>query len=172
MRASVFLVVAATAIAALFHAPDAKAQSVKPVCTENTRQCLIKTIDVYLDGLSHHDGSKVPFAADVRCTEQGKLYVVGEVGYRKELTLNTVPFVDTRNIRYGVDLDKHEVYVFFVVALRLPDPKNPGKMYDTTFNKIERFKVDKGLITEAEIFGVEQPGTLEGGSGWPDQPAH
>ena len=166
-----FLIFLMMPAAVMFVVPGARAQSVKPVCTENSRACLIATVNVYLDGLNHHDGSKVPFAADVRCTEQGKLYVEGEAGYRKELTANTVPFVDMRNIRFGVDLERHEVYAIFVVALKLPDPKNPGKMYDTTFNKFERFRIEKGLITEAEVFGVEHPGTLQGGSGWPDQPA-
>ncbi len=142
----------------------AKAQSVKPPCADNSRACMIKVVKIYIDAMTRRDPSKVPFAHDVVCTEQGKPYLVGEDKYRWELTNNTVPFEAVRDFRFYVDEKRHDVFAFFTIALKL-------KGEDHSIHKVERFKIEKGYITEAEVDGIDAPGTLTASAGWPADPA-
>ncbi len=147
------------------------AQQVAPICTENTRACMIATAQTYFDALAAHDGSKVPFAPDARRTELGHETGDGEDTMRS--VLDKEPDMTVSGTRWFVDQSKNIAIGFTLlhVAERNADPDRPAHETGgqaSTVHLAERFKVVDGLIREVEaIFYIER-GNAEGTSGWSD----
>jgi hypothetical protein len=151
----------------------AHAQRVKPTCTDNSRRCMIVAATSYLDGLVHHDGSKVLFARDIVRTEQGIERGRGEALLRARLDKEP-PMLGYANTRFVTDLETHQVVYFTLLRLATdesqPAPPPGGKpLPPVTVHLAERFKVEHGLIREIEAIYYSQSGTSEGASGWPDE---
>jgi hypothetical protein len=152
----------------------AAAQQVKPTCTEDTRACMIAAAKSYLDALVEHDASKVPFASDARRTEQGQVSALGEDALRESTKLQP-DMIEHGNTRYFVDEETNNVVAY--TLLRIPGTKaDPNrKSYldgqegnPSTVHLAERFKVEKGYITEIEALFSIKSGTDQGTSNWPD----
>ena len=153
----------------------AQAQQVKPHCTDDSRRCMIVAATSYLDGLVHHDGSKVLFAPDIVRTEQGHDTGKGEAILRAGLDKEP-PMLGYSNTRFVVDERHHQLVYFTLLGLSIdatpranlpPGSSPPGPV---TVHLAERFKIEHGLITEIEAIFHNQAGTSEGISGWPDSP--
>jgi hypothetical protein len=128
-----------------------QAQGVRPLCTEATRGCLLKTARSYLEGLSHHDASAIPFAANVRCTEQGDVVVTNESKFRKEINSSTL-ILGARNLRMLADPETSSVAAFYILDIAAADGK-PAY----TVRRGQRFKIVRGLVTEVEVFNYVDP---------------
>ena len=158
----------------VFVGGQAVAQSAKPICTEDSRACMIATATTYLDALVAHDASKVPFAPDAKRTEQGRITALVEEALRESTKLQP-DMSEHANTRFFVDEETNNVIAF--TLLRIPGTKREAnrKTYSDdleikvcTVHLAERFKVEAGLITEIEaLFTIEQ-GTDQGISNWPD----
>ncbi len=162
----------ATAILCMFSGAS-QAQQVKPSCTDNSRRCMIVAATSYLDGLVHHDGSKVLFAPDVVRTEQGVERGRGEAFLRGTLDKEP-PMLGHANTRFVTDLETHQVVYFTLLRLATDESRpapSPGAkpLPPVTVHLAERFKVEHGLIEEIEAIYYSQSGTSEGTSGWPDE---
>jgi hypothetical protein len=155
------------ALFALALAPAAGAQQVKPTCTDDGRDCMIAAAKTYLEALVHHDGSKVLFAHDVVRTEQGRAAGKGEDFLRAHL--NREPAMEGyADLRFVVDTETHQVVYYTLLRLAMradqaPADTPPGPV---TVHLAERFKVEHGLITEIEAIFHNEPGTMDGKSGW------
>jgi len=146
---------------------SAQAQQVKPSCADDTRPCMIAAATSYLEGIVHHDGSKVLFAPDVRRTEQGHDTGQGEAVLRAAL-LKMPPMLGYRNTRIITDEKTHQLIYF--TLLRLDNEAGKSSVAGpVTVHLAERFKIERGLITEIEAIFWNQTGTDDGDSGWPDQ---
>lgn len=167
--------ISALAFAAL--APTAHAQQIKPVCTDNSRQCLLTAARSYLDALWTHDGKKVLAHPDIRRTEQGRYPVQGEDKIRESMDMEP-DMLEPANTRFFVDEEKGTVVYFTLLRVTGTKADRNRKTYTdnrptnqrgpSTTHLAERIKVERGLITEIEaIFSVER-GTTEGKSSWPD----
>jgi hypothetical protein len=157
------------ALLALAMAPCAMAQQVKPACTDNSRQCMITAATSYLEGLVHHDGSKVLLALNVTRSEQGHVNTHDEASLRKSLD-HEPAMVGYSNLRFVVDTETHQLVYYTLLGLSMradqaPAGTPPGPV---TVHLAERFKVEHGLITEIEALFYNQPNTADGVSGWPD----
>ena len=143
----------------------ALAQQVRPVCTDASRTCLLKTVTIYIDGLSRHDASAIPFAASVRCTEQGNIEVTNEAKFRGEINASK-DILGSRNVRLLVDEKTGSVGAFYMLDIG-PMGNKPA----FTVRRGQRFKVVNGLITEVEVYNFfdEQGGKLAKPL-WPDEP--
>ena len=128
----------------------------------------------YLDALVAHDASKVPFAADAKRTEQGRITAQGEVALRDSTKLQP-DMTSHGNTRFFVDEKTNNVIAY--TLLRIPGTKaDPNrKTYadklppqPSTVHLAERFKVVNGLITEIEALFTIENGTMDGTSNWPD----
>ena len=153
------------------------AQQVAPSCTDNSRACMIAAATAYLDSIIAHDASNVPFAPDIRRTEQGHVTAQGESQIR-QLQKMQPDMAGRANTRFVVDEQSHTVvaYTLLKVTGAKADPNRktftdgapPSQTKPSTVHLAERFKVEKGLITEIEaIFNIETGGT-DAPSGWPD----
>jgi hypothetical protein len=176
MKHSVRVLLAA---AVIFAMPAlAHAQQIKPSCTNNSRRCMIAAATSYLEGITHHDGSKVLFAPDVVRTEQGHDTGKGDAALRAAL-LRMPPMLGYSNTRFVIDEKAHQLVYFTLLHLNV-DPaslKNPEVAGSTqqgpvTVHLAERFKIEHGLITEIEAIFHNQPGTTDGQSSWPDGAEH
>jgi hypothetical protein len=170
---------AGTGCALVLFAAAASAQQVTPSCTEDSRECMIEAATAYLDSIVAHDASKVPLAPNVVRTEQRFVTGTGEDEIRLKQKLQP----DMRahaNTRFVVDEATNNVVAFTLLQVtgkrEDPDRKTftdavpAEELVPSTVHLIERFKVEKGLITEIEaIFYIEQ-GTMDGKSNWPDAP--
>ena len=159
------------ALLALAMAPYATAQQVKPACTDDSRQCLIAAATSYLEGLVHHDGSKVLLAPSVIRSEQGHINIRDEATLRKGLDREPA-MIGYSNLRFVVDTETHQLVYYTLLGLsmradQVPAGTPPGPV---TVHLAERFKVEHGLITEIEALFYNQAGTPDGVSGWPDAP--
>ena len=151
----------------------AQAQPVKATCTDNSRRCMIVAATSYLDGLVHHDGSKVLFAPDIVRTEQGIERGRGEAELRARLDKEP-PMLGYANTRFVTDLETHQVVYFTLLRLATDEsqpapPPGAKPLPPVTVHLAERFKVEHGLIKEIEAIFYSQPGTSEGASGWADE---
>lgn len=165
---------AACAAFGILAALPAMAQSVKPICRDGSRACLIQTAATYVAALASSDASKVPLAPNVRVTKLAKPVSQGEAQVRAYLS-REAPSTGYRNARYVVDEATGEVAAFFLLGVELKEPRAsaaepdklnpPGQM---TIHLAERFRIEHGLITEIEAIYFSQPGTSSGDSGWPD----
>lgn len=157
----------------------AAAQQVKPSCTDDSRECMIAAAKAYLDSIVTHDASKVPAHPNIKRTEQGRVTAVGEQALRDSQKLQ--PDMDGhRNTRFFVDEKTKNVvaYTLLRVTGKQADPNR--KTFFTgrpeasqprppsTVHLAERFKVEKGLITEIEALFTTETGTMDGISNWPD----
>jgi hypothetical protein len=154
---------------AMLVAPGAMAQQVKPACTDDSRQCMITAATSYLEGLVHHDGSKVLLAPNVIRGEQGRMNIRDEASLRKSLD-HEPAMVGYSNLRFVVDTETHQLVYYALLGLsmradQVPAGTPPGPV---TVHLAERFKVEHGLITEIEALFYNQPGTADGVSGWPN----
>ena len=154
----------------------AQAQQVQPLCTENTRACLIRTAQSYLDSIVHHDGSKVPVTPHLRRTENGEVTADGEANFRA-VQPQQPDNLGHANTRFFVDEQQGTViyYTLFRFTGKL-DPTRKTQIDDYpplqkpfTTHMAERIKVERGLISEIEVIFENKVGTLDDPSGWPDQ---
>jgi hypothetical protein len=127
-------------------ASPAFAQQVPPVCTDGTRSCLLRTVSLYVDGLSRNDASAIPFAPRVRCTEQGNVEVTDEVTFRHEISALKV-HLGVRNLRLLIDEKTGSVGAFYLLDIGSFEGKPPF-----TVRRGQRFKMVAGLITEVEVY--------------------
>ncbi len=155
-------------------ASAAQAQQFAPTCTADTRDCMITAAKAYLDAITTHDASKVPFAPNVRRTELGRVTGEGETNIREHTKLQP-DMAGHGNTRYFVDEKTHNVVAY--TLLRIPGTKadaNRKSLADrltpqpSTVHLAERFKVEKGLIVEIEALFTVENGTMDGTSNWPD----
>jgi hypothetical protein len=158
-----------------FIGQPAVAQAVKPGCADDSRACMIAAATSYLEGVVHHDGSKVLFAPDVKRTEQGRDTGRGEADLRAQL-LKMPPMLGYRNTRFVIDQEAHELVYFTLLRLEIgraepgnPPPPGSAAGGPVTVHLAERFKIEHGLITEIEAIFYNQGGTSDGDSGWPDR---
>ena len=155
----------------------AEAQQVRPSCTENSRACMIAAATAYLDSIVAHDASKVPFAPNIRRTEQGHVTADSEAQIR-ELQKMQPDMAGRRNTRFFVDEPNHEVIAYTLLEVTGTKADAARKTFSDNFpadqkkpstvHLAERFKVEKGLITEIEAIFQIQVGTIDGSSGWAD----
>jgi hypothetical protein len=148
---------AALALIAGMAAP-ARAADAVPLCTEATRACLARTAQAYFDAILAGQADKVPFADKVRVTEQNHLIATNRTDFLKEFK-STGATKRLRNLRMLVD-----PVVGQVAAMVLSDVEMPGQA-PFTVRRIQRLKIERGLITEVElvIFIDPKPDAL-----WPD----
>ncbi len=171
------IVMTAAAIWGLQGEWKAEAQQVKPQCTDDSRQCMITAATSYLEGIVHHDGSKVLFAPDAVRTEQGHDTGKGEMALRASL-LKMPPMLGYRNTRFIVDQETHQLVYYTLLRLEIDGRHAADKSSSptaaqagpVTVHLAERFKIDHGLITQIEAIFTNQAGTADGVSGWPDSP--
>lgn len=152
---------------ALSIAPGAMAQQVKPACTDDSRDCMITAAKSYLEGLVHHDGSKVLLAPNVIRSEQGHVNIRDEAALRK--SLDHEPAMDGYgDLRFVVDIESHQLVYYTLLRLSMRGDQAPPGIAPgpVTVHLAERFKVERGLITEIEALFYTQVGTRDGVSGW------
>lgn len=155
------------ALVALAIAPGALAEQVKPICIDDSRQCMIAAATSYLEGLVHHDGSKVLLAPNVTRSEQGHVNTRDEASLRK--SLDREPAMDGyRDLRFVVDTDSHQLVYYTLLRLSMRGDQAPPGIAPgpVTVHLAERFKVEHGLITEIEALFYTQTGSEDGVSGW------
>jgi hypothetical protein len=165
--------IAIAAISACLISGIAHAQQVKPTCTDDSRRCMVLAAISYLDGLVHHDGSKVLFAPDIVRTEQGHDAGKGEALLRAKLDKEP-PMLGYANTRFIVDRQTHQLVYYTLLRLATdesqpPPPPGVKPLPPVTVHLAERFKIEHGLIEEIEALFYTQAGTADGASGWPDE---
>ena len=81
------------------------------------------------------------------------------------------------NTRFFVEESSHNVIAFTLLRVTggKADPNrrtfsNEAQRDPFTVHLAERFKVEKGLITEIEAIFSREQGTMDGPSNWPDSP--
>lgn len=148
-----------------------QAQEVAPICTANTRSCLIATAQTYFDGLAAHDSSKIPFATGARRTEQGRVTGDGEKTMRS--VVDHEPDMKVAKARWFFDEAQQTVVGFtrLYVAERNADPNRESHKTTggpSTVYLAERFKIVDGLIREVEGVFYAARGIPDGASIWDD----
>lgn len=169
------LLASATALLAL-SAGAAQAQQVKPLCTDTSRACLIRTAQSYLDSIVLHDGSKVPVTATMRRTENGIVTADGEENFRA-VQPEQPDNKGHANTRFFVDEEQGTVvyYTLFRFTGKLDPTRKtqidnyPELQKPFTTHMAERIRIEKGLISEIEVIFENKVGTMDDPSGWPDQ---
>ena len=139
------------ATAALLATAPAAAQTVKPVCVDASRACLLRTANLYLDGLSRNDSSAIPFSRDVRATEQASVVVTDEAKFRSEIDGSTA-ITGARNLRLMVDPAAQSVAAFYVLDIAGEKGKPPYSVW-----RGQRFRIVKGYVTEVEVYNFIEP---------------
>ncbi len=175
MRAHLVVAVVVPLLTALGATPSL-AQQFTPTCTQDTRECMIQAATAYLDSIVNHDASTVPFAPDVKRTEQGRITAMGETAIRESQKLQP-DMAGHVNTRFFVEESSHNVIAFTLLRVTggKADPNrrtfsNEAQRDPFTVHLAERFKVEKGLITEIEAIFSREQGTMDGPSNWPDSP--
>ena len=141
-------IVTALAFLLTMTATPLRAQDAKPLCTAATRACFAKTAQAYFDGILKADGAAVPFASDVRVTEQGRVVVTSRAAFLSEFKASG-PTKAFRNIRMVFDEKAGEVAIFMLADVQF-DGQKPY-----TLRRTQRMKIVKGLITEVELILYE-----------------
>ena len=108
------------------------------------RGCLEGFVDQYLDALAAHDPSKVPFAADVRFTENGQKLVLGDGLWRT--------FTGKGTFRMFVT-DVESGHVAFLGSIREADTPAMLALH---------LRIRKGQITAAEMLVQRSEKSAEG----------
>jgi hypothetical protein len=143
----------------------AHAQQVAPVCRDNSRACLVRSVKLYLDGLARNDASAVPLAPHVRCTEQAAVATRDEAELRRELSIYKVA-MRVRNVRWLVDEPAGSVAVFYLLDVGSFRGDPP-----ITVRRAQRFRVERGLISEVEVLNFfDRNGGKLGAPLWPQTP--
>ena len=161
----------ALALGLILLAAPAAAQQVKPVCTDNSRTCLLTVAKSYLHAIWNHDGSKTLLHPKVRRVEQGTIAEEGEAVIRKSLFMEP-DMPGEHPTRYFVD-EKQSTVVYFTLLPakgRNADPKREAYDMggqDRTLHLAERIKVEGGLITEIEAVFFPEMDTLAGKPAFP-----
>lgn len=142
-------------------APAARAAA---PCVDSSRACLIATANTYLDALLSHDGSRIRLAANARRTENGMDTGDDAATIRKSVTTPTPDEVNTgmRDKRWFVDGDVATAFYLLDTSTLPPSPA-----HTTTTHLVERFRLERGLITQIEAIFWVAPGPNQEGSGWP-----
>jgi hypothetical protein len=157
---------------ALMFLAAAQAGPVAGACTDDSRECMIAAAASYLEGIVHHDGSRVPFAPEVIRTEQGKITGRGATELRSSQA-KELDSMSYSNTRFFVDEKQHNVFYFTLLRISAADSLTaPGReprpsTKPMTIHLAERIKVEHGLITEIEAIYSSEIGTSDGQSGWP-----
>lgn len=138
LRLAMALFLASFATGAAAQAPGADSAVIDRSCD---RECLIGFVDTYLDGLLSHDASRVPFAPDVKFTENNVVIPAGGHGLWANIN-----WMSEDNL-YIADPDAGTTAFFAIV-------EEHGKA--SYFGL--RMKVKDGLITEAENIVVRNQG--------------
>jgi len=142
-------------------------------CHEDSRECMIAAATAYLDSIVRHDGSKVPFAPNVRRTEQGEPTGSGIPELLASQAMEP-DMIGHANTRFFVDEKQHQVVYFTLLRLAAADSlEAPGRYPRSskeahTIHLAERLKIEKGLITEIEAIFYIPAKDSKGTSGWPD----
>jgi len=139
------------AVAVAATAAPASAQKVRPVCRDNSRACLLRTARIYLDGLSRHDSRAIPFAPNVRATEQASIVVTNEAKFRSEIESSTA-ITGARNLRLMVDPGAQSVAAFYVLDIAGEKGKPAYSVW-----RGQRFKIVRGYVTEVEVYNYIEP---------------
>jgi hypothetical protein len=149
------------ALALLIAAAPAAAKDAAPLCTDTTRDCYARTARAYFDAILAGRADDVPFADNVRVTEQDHLIATSRADFLKEFR-STGATKGLRNLRMLVDEQRGEVAVMVLSDVEMPD-KPPF-----TVRRIQRLKIERGLIREVEliVFIDPRPDAL-----WPDDAA-
>jgi hypothetical protein len=177
MRTHLLVAVVAPLLTALGVTPSL-AQQVVPTCAQDTPACMIQAATAYLDSIVNHDASTVPFAPDVKRTEQGRITAMGETAIRESQKLQP-DMAGHVNTRFFVEESSHNVIAFTLLRVtgRKADPNrrtfsgvDVAERDPFTVHLAERFKVEKGLITEIEAIFYREQGTMDGLSNWADSP--
>ena len=142
---------ATVALALVCFSSALRAQDAKPLCVEATRACYETTAKAYFDGLLKADGSAVPFASDVRVTEQGRVVVTSRAAFLSEFKASGATR-EFRNIRMVVDEQAGEAALFLVADVRAINGEKPY-----TVRRGQRMKIVKGLIKEVELIYFVDP---------------
>lgn len=112
--------ITAAALALLALAPPALAEVAVPLCTDATRQCYADTARAYFDAILEGRADKVPFADNVRVTEQNHLVATTRADFLKEFT-STGATKRLRNMRMLVDEARGQVAVMVLADVEMPD---------------------------------------------------
>lgn len=153
---------ALVALAVVASATPAAAQKVKPICRDNSRACLQRTALLYLDGLSRHDSKAIPFAPNVRATEQASIVVTNEAKFRSEIDSSTA-ITGARNLRLMVDPATRSVGAFYVLDIAGEKGKPAYSVW-----RGQRFKIARGYVTEVEVYNyIESDPKGIGAQLWP-----
>ena len=159
MRTLFFIVAAGAGLAI---AAPVSAQKVRPVCRDNSRACLERTARIYLEGLSRHDSKKIPFAPNVRATEQASVVVTNEAKFRSEIDSSTA-ITGARNLRLMVDPATRSVGAFYVLDIAGEKGKPAYSVW-----RGQRFKIARGYVTEVEVYNyIESDPKGIGAQLWP-----
>ncbi len=142
----------------------AHAQQTTPRCTADTRACMLEAVASYYDAMRHHDGSRAWLAPAVRRTLQAGIpqgngedpLCLNEQEVRA--SLDKAPAQTHLDERFLVDEPNHGVVAFVLLTLK----DQPVSIHVT-----ERFKIEKGLITEIEAIFLMDKTTADGKTGWP-----
>lgn len=135
-----------------------------PLCVVDTRDCMITTATAYITGTLKYDLSKVPFASEWVRTENG--HVTGtDKGPPPGALPRSLNWVNSGEAtRYFVDDDSHDVVAISLYrssAFTIPgwttqgQPVGPKPM---TIHMVDRFHVERGLLTEVEEIYSYTPG--------------
>jgi hypothetical protein len=135
----------------LLSSPAAAQQDGRPVCVDGSRGCLVKTAMIYLNGLVHHDASAIPFAPDVRATEQGSVVVSDARKFRSEIDSSTA-ITGARNVRLMVDQQTQAVAAFYVLDIAGENGKPAYSVW-----RGQRFRIVRGYVTEVEVYNYIEP---------------
>ncbi|MET0660391.1 MAG: hypothetical protein ABW110_19785, partial [Steroidobacteraceae bacterium] len=136
---------------------DPKSLKNPPLCTDDTRECMIQTAKSYIDGIMTYDLSKVPVASDWIRVEQGKVTGTGKGGTPLGPLPKSMNWIGSHDgTRYFVDEQSNDVIIFTMYrssGLTIPKYITQGEPVGpvpVSMHMAERFRVEKGLITEIE----------------------
>jgi hypothetical protein len=114
-------------------------------CTDNSRGCMVAAASSLLEGMWAGKGADARLAPNVRKTENGgKSVTEGAAAIRKQL--DGEHLAGHKSVRFFVDEAKRDVFAFWMTGTGGDKP--------AAGHVAERIRVDKGLITEIEVFWV------------------
>ncbi len=144
--AGLAVITSVATIGGIFGAETSEAQTTQP-CTDNSSQCMISAASQYINALISHNPASVPFAPNVRRTENGTDTGDGAASLRKQMTPPTdlQLNIDVRDVRWYPDTTDNDVVAFYV----LDNGLTASAPLATTFVS-ERFQVIGGLIYQIE----------------------
>jgi hypothetical protein len=153
-RTTALALLGAGALGAAVLAGPAAAQEANRLCTDNSRACMVKTVQSYYEGLDKADGTKTPFGAKIRTTEQERIMDLTPETFRAEFRASEA-IQKIRNVRMFVDEQRHQVVAFIILDVLIPPKAGEAPTPLYSIRRAHRFKVDNGLITEVEIINQE-----------------